>query len=57
MSILRSYFNKNNTIISNTDINTGRNPVLELNFGSSDFIVPNYGYTRFIFDIDLSLLL
>lgn len=57
MSILRSYFNKNNTIISNTDINTGRNPVLELNFGSSDFIVPNYGYTRFIFDLDLSLLL
>ncbi len=57
MSILRSYIDKNNTIISNSDVNTGRNPVLEINFGSSDFIVPNYGFTRFIFDLDLSLLL
>lgn len=56
MSILRSYINKNNTIISNTYVNTGRNPVIELNFGASDFIVPNFGYTRFIFDLDLSLL-
>ena len=56
MSILRSYINKNNTIISNSYVNTGRNPVIELNFGASDLIVPNYGYTRFIFDLDLSLL-
>lgn len=56
MSIIRSYFSKNNTIISNTDINTGRNPVIELNYGSSEFIVPNYGFTRFIFNLDLSLL-
>jgi len=56
MSILKSYINKNNTIISNSYVNTGRNPVIELNFGASDFIVPNYGYTRFIFDLDLSLL-
>jgi hypothetical protein len=27
-----------------------------LNFGASDYIVPNYGYTRFIFDLDLSQL-
>jgi hypothetical protein len=37
-------------------VNTGRNPVIQLNFGASDYLVPNYGYTRFIFDLDLSLL-
>lgn len=56
MSILRSYIDKNNTIISNSLVNTARNPVIELNFGASDLIVPNFGYTRFIFDLDLSLL-
>jgi hypothetical protein len=56
MSILRSYIDKNNTIISNSYVNTGRNPVIELNFGASDLIVPNFGFTRFIFDLDLSLL-
>jgi hypothetical protein len=56
MSILRSYIDKNNTIISNSYVNTGRNPVIELNFGASDLIVPNFGYSRFIFDLDLSLL-
>lgn len=56
MSILRSYIGKNNTIISNSYVNTGRNPVIELNFGASDLIVPNFGFTRFIFDLDLSLL-
>jgi hypothetical protein len=56
MSILRSYIDKNNTIISDSYVNTGRNPVIELNFGASDFVVPNYGYTRCIFNFDLSLL-
>ena len=56
MSILRSYIDKNNTIISNSYVNTGRNPIVELNFGASDYIIPNYGYTRFLFDLDLSLL-
>ena len=56
MSILRSYINKNNTIISNSLVNTGRNPVIELNFGASNFVVPNYGFTRFLFDLDLDLL-
>lgn len=56
MSILRSYIDKNNTIISNSYVNTGRNPVIELNFGASDLIVPNFGFTRFIFDLDLALL-
>ena len=52
MSILRSYFNRNNTLISNLYTNTARNPVIELNFGASDLIVPNYGFTRFIFNLD-----
>ena len=57
MSINNSYFSRNNTIISNSHTNTGRNPVTELFFGelsSSPF--PN-GYSRFIFDLDLTLLL
>ena len=56
MSILRSYIDKNNTIISNSYVNTGRNPVIELNFGASDLLVSNFGYSRYIFDLDLSLL-
>lgn len=56
MSILRSYFSKNNTITSNSYVNTGRNPVIQLNFGASDYLVPTYGFTRFIFDLDLNLL-
>jgi len=53
MSILRSYIDKNNTITSNSFVNTARNPVVELNFGASDYVIPNYGYTRYIFDLDL----
>ena len=56
MSIFRSYLKRNNTLISNSYVNTGRNPVMELSFGASDFLIPNYGFTRFIFDIDLSSL-
>jgi hypothetical protein len=56
MSILRSYIDKNNTIVSNSYVNTGRNPVIELNFGASDYIVPNFGYSRLLFNLDLSLL-
>ncbi len=56
MSILRSYIDKNNTITSNTYVNTARNPVMQLNFGASDFVVPNFGFTRYLFDLDLALL-
>jgi len=56
MSILRSYIDKNNTITSNSYVNTARNPIVELNFGASDYVVPNYGYTRYIFNLDLKLL-
>jgi hypothetical protein len=54
MSIYRSYFNRNNTLISNSTTNTGQNPVVELSFGASDYLIPNYGFSRFIFDIDLT---
>ena len=56
MSIFRSYINKNNTIQSNSYVNTARNPVMELNFGASFQFVPNFGYTRYLFDLDLSQL-
>jgi hypothetical protein len=56
MSINNSYFSKNNTLISNSLTNTGRNPVTEIFYGSlATSQYPN-GYSRFIFDLDLSLL-
>ena len=56
MSINNSYFSKNNTLISNSLTNTGRNPVTELFYGSlATSQYPN-GFSRFIFDLDLTLL-
>ena len=56
MSIHNSYFSRNNTIIYNSSGNTGLNPVTELFFGrNQDTLVPP-GFSRFIFDIDLSQL-
>jgi hypothetical protein len=55
MSINNSYFNRNNTIISNSFTNTGRNPVMELFYGNGNIVNPN-GFSRFIFNLDLSLL-
>jgi len=57
MSILRSYINRNNTIQSDSYVNTGRNPIIEFNFGSSDIAKLNYGYSRSIFSLDLDLLI
>ena len=56
MSILRSYFNRNNTIVSGNYVNTGRNPVTQLNFGNTQNIIAPTGYSRFIFNLDLSEL-
>jgi hypothetical protein len=56
MSINNSYFSKNNTIISNSFTNTGRNPVTELFFGSLATSQYPTGFSRFIFDLDLTLL-
>ena len=55
MSINNSYFSRNNTLISNSFVNTGRNPVMELFYGEGSLVNP-IGYTRFIFDLDLKLL-
>ena len=49
MSIHRSYFKKNNTIIENSEVNTGRNPVTQLFYGSG-----TNSYSRFIFDLNLT---
>ncbi len=56
MSIHRSYFSKNNTIIYNSLINTGQNPVVDLFFGSSNGTVSSPGFSRLIFDLDLNTL-
>ena len=55
MSINNSYFSKNNTIVFNSYVNTGRNPVMELFYGNGGVSEPT-GFSRFIFDLDLSLL-
>jgi len=57
MSFFRSYFSKNNTIQKNSLVNTGRNPVVQLFFGSNLQILTPNGFTRFIFDLDLDPLL
>ena len=56
MSIHNSYFSKNNTIISNSYVNTGRNPVTELFYGSTIVLQYPQGFSRFIFNLDLELL-
>ena len=56
MSINNSYFSRNNTIISNSFTNTGRNPVTELFYGSTAFSQALNGHSRFIFNLDLTLL-
>jgi len=48
MSYFRSYFEKNNTLIKNTQVNTSKNPTCEIFYGSA--------YSRFIFKIDLTEL-
>jgi len=49
MSIHRSYFSKNNTLISNNLTNNSQNPVTEISYGMVDKQV-----SRFIFDINLT---
>ena len=51
MSVFRSYFKKNNTLIDNNLSNNSQNPVTEISYGTYDKQV-----SRFIFDIDLSQL-
>ena len=46
MSYFRSYFEKNNTIIKNSQVNTAKNPNTEIFYGS--------GFSKFIFKVDLT---
>jgi len=46
MSYFRSYFEKNNTIIKNSDVNTSKFPATELYYGN--------GFSKFIFKVDLT---
>ena len=55
MSINNSYFSRNNTLISGSLTNTGRNPVMELFYGNGSIVDP-IGFSRFIFNLDLTLL-
>ena len=57
MSIHRSYFNRNNTIQYNSFTNTGKSPWTELYFGDAPDSISPRGFSRFIFDLDLSLLI
>jgi len=51
MSVFRSYFKKNNTLIYNNLTNNSQNPVTEISYGTLD-----KQPSRFIFDIDLDNL-
>lgn len=50
MSIIRTYFTKNNTIITDNRINNSQNPVTEISYGL------NNNVSRFLFDVDLDKL-
>ncbi len=56
MSVHKSYFSKNNTLIYNSSGNTGLNPVAELFFGRTQNTLSTPGFSRFIFDVDISQL-
>lgn len=49
MSYFRSYFEKNNTIVKNSDVNTAKNTATEIFYGSS--------FTKFIFKVDFTDLI
>jgi hypothetical protein len=54
MSIHKSYFSKNNTIQLSSFTNTGLAPYTELYFGSAYDVISSPGFSRFIFNIDLT---
>lgn len=47
--VIRTYFDKNNTIVKNSDVNTGLNPITELFYGGP---VGEEKYSRFLFHFD-----
>lgn len=54
MSIHKSYFSKNDTLIYNSYTNTSRNPIVELFYGNVNNVISPIGFSRFIFDLDLT---
>jgi len=56
MSIHKSYFSKSSTLIYNSYTNTSRNPIVELFFGRVENLSTPIGYSRYIFNVDLSKL-
>lgn len=57
MSIHKSYFSKSDTLISNSYTNTARNPIVELFFGRVNNVIAPVGFSRYLFDVDLTILL
>ena len=57
MSVHFSYFKKNNTILYNSFTNTGRAPYTQLYFGSNNDGISSPGFSRVIFDLDLTDLI
>ena len=51
--VIRTYFDKNNTIVSNQYVNTGLNPITELFYGGA---IGEQKYSRFLFHFDESRL-
>lgn len=51
MSVYRTYFQKNNTLIQNNELNVSQNPVGEISYGTLDATV-----SRIIFKLDLDSL-
>ena len=49
--LIRTYIDKNNTIIRNTQINTGRNPIAEIYYGGKESITD---YTRHLLYFDVT---
>ena len=54
MSIYKSYFDKSNTIISNSYTNTARNPIIELFYGRVNNLNIPIGFSRHLFTLNLS---
>lgn len=54
MGIYRTYFDKNTTIISNSALNTARNPIVQLFYGKTTTQVNEY--SRFLFHFDTSAI-
>lgn len=52
--VLRTYFDKNNTIIKDNSINTGKNPITELYYGMDEN--GNQTHSRFLFHFDTSTI-